>query len=218
MSDKSAGMRDGEPLIESPLRASRARLLARSDAERRTIERSIHDGIQQDLVALAVKLELARRLANSEPATAKSLLDEAGDDVREALEGVRALADKIYPSILASRGLAEALRGMAAAAGISIRIEAEGLDRHPPDLEGAVYFCCREALESAAVRRARPTVRIWQEDDALRFEVADDGSSSDPPGSDLSHVRDRVETLGGQLRIVSEPGGGTRISAAIPLS
>jgi signal transduction histidine kinase len=211
-------MQDGDASVAASLRASRARLLTRADAERREIERSLHDGIQQDLVALAVRLELARRLADSEPVAAQTLLDEIRADVHEALEGVRALSERIYPSLLATRGLAEALRGLAAATGSSIRVEAETLGRYPPELEGAVYFCCREALESAAARGARATLRIWQEADTLRFEVADDGESSDLAGSDLRHVRDRIDTLGGRLTILSEPAGGRRVSAAIPLS
>jgi signal transduction histidine kinase len=201
-------MRNDDASIEAQLRASRARLLASADAERRELERALHDGIQQDLVALAVKLQLARQLAGSEPDAAERLLDEIRDDVRDALEGVRALSERVYPSLLAARGLAEALRGLAAAARIPIRIE--DLGRYPPEVEGTVYFCCREALESAIARGAHPTLRVWQEDDTLRFEIAD-------ARSDVADVRDRVETLGGQLTIVSETGGGTRVSAAIPV-
>jgi len=216
MTDKSGVMEDCDASIEARLRASRARLLATADAERRKIERSLHDGVQQDLVALAVKLQLARRLADSEPEAAQRLVDEIGDEIKEALVGVRALSERIYPSLLAERGLAEALRGVATV-GVSARIEATGLGRYPPDFEGAVYFCCRDALESAAARGARPTLRIWQEDDALRFEVTRDGESSDLAESELQSIRDRVDTLGGRLTIVTAPGGGPPISAAIPL-
>src|SRR2546430_11672767 len=143
-------MQDGDASIEAQLRASRARLLLNADAERRAIERVLHDGIQQELVAIAVKLQLARRLPDSEPLAAQGLLDELEQEVRDALDGVRAVSDAIYPSVLAARGLAEAGRGAAPAGGLAGRIEAKELGRHPPGLEGAFYFCCPEAFKIAA--------------------------------------------------------------------
>src|ERR687886_333789 len=145
MTDKSGVMHDGDASTEAQLRASRARILARADADRRDIERALHDGMQQDLVALAVKLQLVRQLPDSEHAATQQALDEIADDVREALARVQALSERIYPSVLDARGLAEALRGAAAATGA--RIKAEELGRYSPEIERTVYFCCRETLE-----------------------------------------------------------------------
>jgi signal transduction histidine kinase len=217
MTDKSGGMQDPDVSGEARLQATRARLFATADAERREIERSLHDGVQQDLIALAVKFQLARRLADSEPAAAQGVLDELGADIREALENVRLLSERIYPSVLGTRGVAEALRGLATVARISVRVETDGLGRYPPEVEEAVYFSCRAALEDAAARGAVPTVRIWQEDDALRFEVATCGGSAEPVAPDLWQIGDRIETLGGRVTLSSQPAGGTRVSAAIPL-
>jgi signal transduction histidine kinase len=211
-------MQDGDASIEAQLRASRARLLLNADGERRAIERVLHDGIQQELVAIAVKLQLARRLAHSEPTAAQSLLDEIEQEVRDALDGVRALSDAIYPSVLAARGLAEAVRGAAAASGLAVRIEANELARYPPELEGAVYFCCRQALKVAAALGARPILRLWEADHAFHFEIAESGGSSDLAESDLSELGDRVEALGGLLTIAPGPEGGTRLHAAIPVA
>ena len=211
-------MQDGDASIEAQLRASRTRLLLNADAERRAIESVIHDGIQQELVAIAVKLQLARRLAPSDPTAAQGLLDEIEQEVRGALDGVRAVSDAIYPSVLAARGLAEAVRGAAAAGGLAVRIEANELARHPPEVEGAFYFCCREALKIAATFGGRPILRVWEEDDALQLEVAGVAASPDLPESDLTELGDRVETLGGRLTIASDPEGGTRLSAAIPFA
>ena len=209
-------MQDGDPSIEAQLRASRTRLLLNADAERRAIESAIHDGIQQELVAIAVKLQLARRLAHSEPTAAQSLLDEIEQEVRDALDGVRAVSDEIYPSVLAARGLAEAVRGAAAADGLPVRIEANDLARHPPELEGAFYFCCREALKLAAALGARPVLRVWEADNTFQLELGDSTASSDLAESDLTELRDRVEALGGRLTIAPDPEGGTRLSATVP--
>ena len=207
------------------LRASRARVVAAADAERRRIERALHDGAQQHLVALAVNLQLARQLADSDPAAAKTLLEEIGRDVREALEGVRELAHEIYPPLLIDRGLAEALRAAASGADIPTRVEATVLDRSTPEAEATVYFCCLEALQNAARHAgagAQATVRVWPEQGELLFEVSDDGAGFDPRaaprGAGLINMSDRLGALGGRLTISSEPGHGTRVSGTIPLA
>ncbi len=207
------------------LRASRGRIVAAADSERREIERQLHDGAQQHLVALVVNLQLARQLFDSDPAAAKMLLEELAADAREALEGVRVVAHKIYPPLLLDRGLGEALRAAASAAGIRTRVETTALDRCPPEVEATAYSCCLEALANAALhagRGARATVRLWHEPGALRFEVGDDGvgfeEDARPPGAGLTAMRDRVAALGGSLAISSEPGRGTRVSGTIPLS
>ena len=206
------------------LRVSRARAVAAADAERRRIERDLHDGAQQHLVALAVNLQLALQLADTDSAAAKALLEEMSADVREALDGVRELAEGIYPPLLLDRGLTDALKGAARRAAIPVRVEAAALHRHPPDVESAVYFCCLEALENSAHHagaRARAIVRVWQDRDSLQFEVVDDGVGFDPsvrrPGAGLTGMTDRLGALDGRLTITSEPGAGTRVGGTIPL-
>jgi signal transduction histidine kinase len=131
-------------IVES--RAAQAREVSKADSERRRIERALHDGVQQDLIALAVRLQLARRLVVPEPQSAVKLLDAIGRDVREALDRVRTLADGIYPSMLAAAGLPDALRAAGSAAGVPVSVDASGLGRLLPDVEATVYFCCRAAL------------------------------------------------------------------------
>jgi signal transduction histidine kinase len=209
MTDKSSVAGSGS--VEEQLRASRVRILARADADRRDIERALHDGVQQDLVGLAVKLQLVRRLPDSEPAATQQTLDEIADDVREALARVQALSERIYPSVLDARGLAEALRGAAAATGA--RIKAEKLGRYSPQFERTVYFCCRETLERVAAHNDRLTLCLWEEQNALRFEVTLDGGLSDVARHDFADAEDRIDTLGGELTI-----GRASVSATIPVS
>ncbi len=216
--------RGADRLEVEELRASRARVVAAADAERRRIERDLHDGVQQHLVALAVNLQLARQLADSDPAAVMTLLEEIGRDVREALEGVRELTQSIYPPLLLDRGLADALSAAASAAGIHTRVEAAAHDRYPPEVEATVYFCCVEALDNAAKHAgtgARATVRTWHEQDALLFEIVDDGAGFEPrldrTLSGLTGMSDRLGALDGRLTISSDPGRGTRVSGTIPL-
>jgi signal transduction histidine kinase len=205
------------------LRASLVRVVAGADSERRRIERDLHDGAQQHLVALAVNLQLARQLADTDSAAVKALLEEMSADVREALDGVRELAEGIYPPLLLDRGLTDALKGAARRIAIPVRVEAAALDRHPPDVESAVYFCCLEALENAARHSGatRATVRVWRENDALRFEVEDDGAGFDQtarhPDGGLTAISDRVGALAGHLIIWSEAGAGSRVGGWVPI-
>lgn len=199
---------------------SRAQLRAAwaaADAERRTFERALHDGVQQDLIAVVVRLQLARLLADSDLPGALALLDELRGDVRVALDRVRAIADEIYPSLLEARGLPDALRSAASAAGVVVHVDAPALGRYSGEIEAAVYFCCRAALEEVAVRAgagARATIRLCEDAGALRFELA---AASGVDESAFAFVRTRVEALGGVLSIGSEPGHGTTIAATVPL-
>lgn len=193
------------------LRASRAHMIVAADDERRRIERELHDGVQQHLVALAVNVQLAQQLADSDVAAAKALLEEIGRDVREALDGVRELANEIYPPLLIDRGLAEALRAMSSTAAIATHVEVGALERHPTSVEATVYFCCLEALRSAAGTRA--TVRAWQTNSALYFEVLDDGPDSGHESRELAAAAERVEALGGALTV-----SGRHVSGTIPVS
>ena len=206
------------------LRASRARVVAAADAERRRIERDLHDGAQQHLVALAVNLRLARELADSDPSQARAVLEELTGDVRDALEEFRDLAHGIYPPLLAERGLREGLRSAVARAPVPARLEAATIGRYPPEVEATLYFCCLEALQNAGKHAgggARVSVRLWEDDDALRFEVVDDGPGFDvearPPGVGLTNMGDRLGALGGRLSIASTPGAGTQVAGAVPL-
>jgi signal transduction histidine kinase len=175
-----------------------ARLSATADAERRRIERELHDGAQQDLVALAVNLQLVRELADADPAATKSLLDELRRDVQETLDGLRSLAHGVYPSLLPLRGLVDALRTL------PVPIETTGLARYPLEVEETVYFCCVELLRHAD---ASTSGRVWQEAGSVCFAI-----SGDVDDADLSVVRDRVAARGGR---VTTSAGET--CGAIPL-
>ena len=199
------------------LRASRARLVLAADADRRRIERDLHDGLQQRLVALAVNLQLARRLADDDSVAAKALLEEMGRDLRRALDEAGRLAHRIYPPLLEAGGLAVALRTAAASVGIPTRIEV--VADYPPEIAGAVYFCCLEVLERAG-DGASATVTVRDEKGALVFEVVADGAGVAAAASDeiLSRWCERVESLGGHLTVRLEPGDGIRVSGSLPLS
>jgi signal transduction histidine kinase len=194
------------------LQASRRRLLVAGELERRRIERELHEGVQQHLVALAVNLQLAGALADSDLAAAQTLLAQMGRDVQQALNETAQLAQRIYPQGDAV-GLAAALRSAAVSAGIRASVDVDVEPDHPPELLAAAYWCWLALLDRSA-RGARATVTVWEQDGALSFEIAGDGEH---PVAELEHVRDRVEALGGTLELRSEPGS-TRLSGSLPLS
>jgi signal transduction histidine kinase len=165
------------------------------DRERRRIEEALHDGAQQDLAATVVALELARELLDSDPAAARKVLAELAAQVAGALDRVRALAATIYPSILPARGLAEALR--------SLDTETADLGRYPLGIEEAVYFSC-QALRSRAAR-----ARVWSDGAALHLELHGVTAAT---GDELSHARERIAAVGGQLEL-----SAGRVSATVPL-
>lgn len=200
------------------LRASRKRLVVAADADRRKIERELHDGPQQELVAVAVKLQLVSRLVQDDPTAATALLDEMRREVREALDGTRALANRIYPPLLEAGGLGVALRSAAASIGVSTRVDMAA-GAYAPEVAGTVYFCCVEALERIGPGGSS-TVTVREDEGALVFEVVEDGAGSEAVFADwdLARLRDRVEALGGRLTVVSESGHGTRVSGSLPLS
>lgn len=201
------------------LRASRERLVLAADADRRRIERDLHDGPQQHLVALAVNLQLARQIADTDPAAAKALLDEMGRDVQHALDEIGKLAHRIYPPLLEAGGLAVAVRAAAASAGVRTTIEVATGTGGRPEIAGVLYFCCHELFERAG-DGAEATVTVRSEEGALVFELSEDGNGSETPssGGALSSLQDQVEALGGHLTMVSEPGGGSRVTGSLPLS
>ncbi len=208
------------------LRASRTRIVAASDAARRQIERNLHDGAQQHLVALAVNIRLARQLSDMDPNGAKEMLEQIGHDLQDAVQELRSLAHGIYPPLLVDRGLGEALSAAAGRNALPTELEADGIGRYPQDVEAAVYFCCLEALQNAGKHAgddATATIRVWEEAGGLLFEVADNGAGFDPaqrtkPGAGFVNMGDRVGAIGGQIGVESSPGTGTRITGRIPLT
>jgi signal transduction histidine kinase len=206
------------------LEESRARIVAAADRERRRIERDLHDGAQQRMVALRIKLELADELMEADPTHAHKLLREAESGIEEALDEVRSLARGIYPSLLADLGLAEALKAAALRAPLSTTVECDGVSRYPAAVESAVYFSCLEALQNAAKHAHEATeVKISiSGNGSLEFEVRDDGDGFDisdrAPGQGLTNMRDRLATVGGSLAVGSTPGGGTVVRGTVPIS
>ncbi len=194
------------------LRASRKRLALADDADRRRIERDLHEGVQQHLVALAANLQLAAGMLDANPTAAKTLLVEMGRDVQQALDETGKLAHRIYPPLLEAGGLAAALRSAAVSANVRARIDVAAGAVYPLEVAGAVYFCCLEVLEGAGTSAA---VTVRDEERALGFEVVADYAHMD---AELPRLRDRVEALGGHLTIRSEPGRGTRVAGSLPLS
>jgi signal transduction histidine kinase len=209
-------------LIED-LRASRQRLVAAQDETRRRLERNIHDGAQQDLVALAIKLRLAGGVVNEDPAQAKELLDELQADTTGALENLRDLARGIYPPLLADLGLVAALDAQARKFPVPVAVEADGIGRFGQDTEAAVYFCCLEALQNIAkyARASQARIRLQAQDGTLSLTVSDDGAGYDtrraPLGSGQRNMADRLAALDGRLEVRSAPGQGTVVTARLPL-
>jgi signal transduction histidine kinase len=195
------------------LRASRERLVLAADVERRRIERDLHEGVQQQLVALAVNVQLAGRLTDDDPPATRALLEEMGRDVQQALDEAARLAHRIYPTLLEAGGLAAALRTAVVSAGIPASVEVRAAASYPPEIARTVYFCCLEALTLAG-GDARPTVTVRDEEGALAFDVVADGASSD---TTLAAMRERVEALGGRLTISSSAEQGTRVCGWLPL-
>lgn len=204
------------------LSASRARIVAAADHSRRQIERDLHDGAQQHLVALAVKLGLARQLLDADPATVATLLEELRGDAQATLTSLRELAHGIYPPLLMDRGLSEALRAAANRAVLPTDVLAD-VGRYDSDVEAAVYFCCLEAMQNAgkhAGEGARMSVTVTASESELCFEVADDGAGFDATdaartGHGFVNMADRLGAIGGSLDVDSAPARGTRIRGRI---
>ncbi len=204
------------------LRGSRARLAAGAERERRRIERDLHDGAQQRLVALRIELELVEELVREDPERGAARLHELEGDVDEALEELRALAHGVYPPLLADRGLAEALRAVAARSTIAVELDVHAGGRYPPEVESAVYFCVLEAIQNVQ-KHARAARRIVVRLDGdsrgeLRFSVRDDGPGAAvlSPGSGITNMRDRLAAVGGAAWVTSTPGVGTVVRGRLP--
>jgi signal transduction histidine kinase len=203
-------------LIED-LRESRRRIVSAQDERARALERNIHDGAQQQLVALSVQLRLAEGMIERDPAKARELLADLQTRTVETLEDLRDLARGIYPPLLADKGLPTALEAQARRSPLPVAVHPDGVGRYGPDVESAVYFCCLEALNNVA-KYAEATsveIRLAQADDELRFEVVDDGRGFDPaseaPGTGLQGMADRLDAIGGTFEVRSAPGEGTAV-------
>ena len=206
------GLEAKDAEIES-LRTSRRRLLRAADADRRRIERDLHNGVQQHLVALAVNVQLAGRLADTDPSAAKTLLEQLERDVQETLDATAQLAQRIYPPLLEPRGLAAVLRSAAAVAGVAASVDVAAGLNYPPEDAASIYSCWQEALETVDAERASITVR--DDGAALDVEIVARGGQAHPG---LERLRDRVEALGGRLTTTEGPTTPEiRISCALPL-
>jgi signal transduction histidine kinase len=205
------------------LRTSRQRLVAAQDEERRKLERNLHDGAQQQLVALTVKLGLLARLVEKDPAQAGTIAGQLQGDATEALEELRDLARGIYPPLLADKGLVAALESQARKSVVPVVIEADGIGRYAREAEAAVYFSCLEALQNVAkyASASRAVVALSDGGGQLRFRVSDDGEGFDASassyGTGLQGIADRLAALGGALEVRSAPGEGTTLSGSLPV-
>jgi signal transduction histidine kinase len=196
------------------LRRSRLRLVEAADADRRAIERALHDGVQQHLVALAVDLRRLAGLVDGHPSAAKALLDEISANVREAMTDATELAQKIYPPLLEGRGLAISLRSAAESAGITVLVDVPSGADYPPEISPAVYWSCVEALLSSSPG-SQATVTVLVEDGGLAFDVVVAGRH---PAARLDRLRDRIEALDGRFSVDEGQGLDSRIHGWLPLS
>ena len=191
------------------------------DETRRKLERDLHDGAQQQLVALKVKLGLSRMIAEKEGDQAMvGLLQEIGAEADHSVESLRAFARGVYPPLLEAEGLAAAVSAHARSARFPVAVVTDGIGRYPKDIESTIYFCVLEALRDSA-ESDQTAVRLAQLNGSVTFEIRRDGEGLDeaPASVDMRvvNMRDRIDALAGTLTAVSLPGGGTVISGAIPV-
>jgi signal transduction histidine kinase len=218
--NNAAALRVSENMLAeraAQLEASRARLITAADEERRRLERDLHDGAQQHLVALAVLIQLARTAEHDQH---RPLLTEASGLVETAIAEIRRLAQGIYPPLLISGGLARALSAVATRAPLPVQLHLHGLARYPAPIEAALYFCCSEALQNAA-KHGGPdttvTITTHTEDRMLTLTISDTGRGFDPTtiGTGLTNMTDRLSAIGGNLVFDTAPGRGTRVTASL---
>ena len=220
---KNAGLAADLQARLEELRASRQRLVTAQDGERRRIERDLHDGAQQHLVALKIKLGILKGLTTKDPGRAAELAAQVETDADEALATLRDLARGIYPPLLADQGLVAALQAQARKAPLPVEVHADGIARYPQETEAAVYFCCLEALQNVAkyAGASEASIRLSASNGRLDFAVQDDGAgfdlSASPKGSGLTNMTDRVDALGGSLVLTSTPGEGTLVTGSLPI-
>jgi signal transduction histidine kinase len=210
-------------LVEE-LRASQRRIVAAQDSERRRIERNIHDGAQQQLVALNVKMRLAQALTSKDPEKADAMLSQMQSEIQTALEDLRDLARGIYPPLLADKGLPAALEAQSRKSPLPVEVSPDGVTRHEPEVEAAVYFSVLEALQNVAkyADATHAAVRLGEDAGWLTFVVEDDGRGFDATatgyGTGLQGIADRVSALDGLLDVRSRPGRGTVVAGRIPVA
>jgi len=202
------------------LSASRARIVEAAHDERRLLERELHDGAMQQLVALGVELQLARRLAAGGSPELTALLDEMRRTVHDALDAVRLLALRIYPALPLDGGLGDALRAAAAAAGIPLRVDTSALGPCPPRTQASVYFCCLDLLRGAADTGQHAAVEVRSEQERVLFEVTLGGVELEQWATrDVTGVGDRVAALGGRYTVAPapHPEHGVRLAGSLPV-
>lgn len=206
------------------LQVSRARIVAAGDAERRRIERNLHDGAQQHLVGLGIKMRLTAELADEDVEAAKTFLAEMGQELQDAVQELRTLAHGIYPPLLMEGGLARALEAAAARSPRPVTVDAASSVRYPTEVEATAYFCCLEALQNAskhAGEGATVTIRVQEDAEALVFEVSDNGAGFELNGKGLGagfvNMSDRLGAIGGSLRVESAPRRGTSVVGTVPI-
>jgi signal transduction histidine kinase len=205
------------------LRASRARLVQASDEARQRLERDLHDGAQQSLLGLQLKLGLAAEIIREDPVQGERLVVTIARQMDDVLNGLRAIAHGVYPPLLAEHGLVEAIKSEARLHDVSVHAAAVG--RYSKSVEAAVYFCCLEALQNVAKHAgpaAHAEVRLGQRDGHLWFEVIDSGvgfvSSAISSGNGLTNMHDRIEAVGGTLTVTSPRGSGTIVRGSVPIT
>ena len=209
-------------LIEE-LRASRQRLVAAQDDERRKLERNLHDGAQQQLVALQVQLRLLEQAVGKDGEKELELVRTVQAAAGAALEDLRDLARGIYPPVLADQGLVAALRAQASRSPVEVEVSGVGVGRYPRDVEAAVYFCTLEALNNVAkyADAASAHVDVWADEGSVRFRIHDDGRGFDTRetayGTGVQGMIDRLDAIGGTLEVSSEPGRGTIVEGVVPI-
>lgn len=207
------------------LEHSRLRIVSAGDAERRRLERNLHDGAQQHLVAMAVKLRLAEELVEDDPVEAVKVIEDLRGSLKDAIAELRSLAHGIFPPLLSSGGLREALPAAAGRSALYATVETEGTGRYSPEIESTVYFCCLEAIQNAGKHAgddAELAIVVREAGGALVFEVCDDGAGFVPgPIGTLGHgfvnMADRLGAVRGRLTVESAPGAGTTIRGEIPI-
>jgi signal transduction histidine kinase len=210
--------------LEAEIKAAGARSASAVEAERHRMERDLHDGAQQRLIALRMKLSVTARLLDQDPRRAEALVQEMGADVEAAMVELRALAHGIAPPLLVERGLAAALTEAAQRTALPTRTRIEEIGRCAPEIENAIYFCCLEALQNAA-KHAGPDASVQlsleRDGDRLRFCIEDNGAAqtgtpASTDGQGLSNMRERIDAVGGQLDIQALTGQGFRVAGTVP--
>jgi signal transduction histidine kinase len=205
------------------LAESRAETQAAGESARRKIRQNLHDGAQQRLVALLIRLELAGPQIEGDPAGGTRLFHDLADEVEQTLAEIRVLSHGLDPSLLTERGLVEAVRAVAAGAPLPTTVEVDGVRRYPPEIEACVYFVCLEALSNAYKHAAGATAISvsLREQDGLTLQVSDDGAGFEPrtvrSGLGMASMRERLATVGGSISFTSGPGAGTTLGASIPM-